>query len=926
MHDSSNCYHGRVGVSLTEQRLRRFGKEGGFLTRESNIQPGFYILSVFVKGEVIHRVAPNKDGLIKKQSFEEATLVLSELILAKEDCSVPLSPGFCSGYSDPVEIGSSRCKACSYSNENKKKLQDHERTHYIRQCTKCHLFVRKGSFVYHKKQCEATSAPVKHLCGIEDCKFATYHESSIHRHRRSHQGSLKCGSCTRFFKTKEKLESHKLHSHSDDPSYSCQHCSKKFKTSSNRAKHVRAVHLMSVRRHSIGWARWEDNLQKKKKGRTIFPCREENCKFKTHNKRALDKHIAHKHPKEPPIKKEIKCDGCGFKTTWKSRMMKHVKTCVQFIGNTMRFVPTVSNKTMKKVAMKHNISLNMFKAMMRDFQKENPNILFEKGLDAALKESIEALSEWYSTERINVVNSKGNEKLTAAVVVKELNDLIQKIIEKNDIKDPLVTFGLDGGQGKFLITMHVYDRSDLTRDYAGFSQGGRRRSLVIGVADGCSENRDNLDTLLKMIKIEDIPFPRIQFILCSDLKCANILFAIGAHSSMCPCYICEGHKIDDDTGLRVTNKRVREWLVGIPRTPNQINKRHEAHTNKWSGKKRSKTREKADIKNHGSVIGRCIPLPEAMMNMLTLFILPPDPLHLFLGMGNDLVESLFTEAEAKKEPGQDLSYMDKFVQQPGLGLKPQRTMIGGQYNGPELRLVLQAAADGKLPEEIEDREVIAAYCAAILDFYGLCVAKQLDPNYKARIQNFRDKFFAVYDLKVFGEKRDLVAATVKVHIAFSHVEEYMDATGQSLYTADCSSTESTHGAFAKTQQRHGFQVTHNFGTESHEARLLSTVKFHNARNDFITNEVAEPPVLVPDPGVVMASTLTGDSTPATQEAALYKTRCQELEHQIEEQQKIISDYEAAKVNSDLAIADLSAKLNIQEQVLIFYTRHNLILI
>ena len=71
---------------------------------------------------------------------------------------------------------------------------------------------------------------------------------------------------------------------------------------------------------------------------------------------------------------------------------------------------------------------------------------------------------------------------------------------------------------------------------------------------------------------------------------------------------------------------------------------------------------------------------------------------------------------------------------------------------------------------------------------------------------------------MFRPKCDLVAATVKVHIAFSHVEEYMDATGKTLYTADCSPTESTHSAFAKTQHRHGFQVTHNFGTESHIAR------------------------------------------------------------------------------------------------------------
>ena len=94
MPDISDCYHGRIGASLAEQRLRRYGKDGGYLTRESNIQQGFFILSTFVKGEAIHRVAPNKDGLIKKQSLDEATLVLSELILAKEECSNPLSPGF----------------------------------------------------------------------------------------------------------------------------------------------------------------------------------------------------------------------------------------------------------------------------------------------------------------------------------------------------------------------------------------------------------------------------------------------------------------------------------------------------------------------------------------------------------------------------------------------------------------------------------------------------------------------------------------------------------------------------------------------------------------------------------------------------------------------------------------------------------------
>ena len=42
------------------------------------------MLSIFRRGEIIHRVAPNKDGLIKKQSCDEATVQWC-LILAKDE-------------------------------------------------------------------------------------------------------------------------------------------------------------------------------------------------------------------------------------------------------------------------------------------------------------------------------------------------------------------------------------------------------------------------------------------------------------------------------------------------------------------------------------------------------------------------------------------------------------------------------------------------------------------------------------------------------------------------------------------------------------------------------------------------------------------------------------------------------------------------
>ena len=54
--------------------------------------------------------------------------------------------------------------------------------------------------------------------------------------------------------------------------------------------------------------------------------------------------------------------------------------------------------------------------------------------------------------------------------------------------------------------------------------------------------------------------------------------------------------------------------------------------NKWRGKKGGidSARAKADIKNHASVIGLPIDLPEEWLDKLLLLIIPPDPLHVVL--------------------------------------------------------------------------------------------------------------------------------------------------------------------------------------------------------------------------------------------------------------------------------------------------------
>ena len=106
-----------------------------------------------------------------------------------------------------------------------------------------------------------------------------------------------------------------------------------------------------------------------------------------------------------------------------------------------------------------------------------------------------------------------------------------------------------------------------------------------------------------------------------------------------------------------------------------------------------------------------------------------------------------------------------------------------------------------------------------------------------------------------------------------------------MYTADTSPTESTHSALVKTQMRHNLQSSHNKDTEKQLQKLTSSIKFHNYRNEFVTNnnEVEEPNLMLP------WDTVVGDSN---MEDGHYKAKCEELQALVENQQKITSDYQA----------------------------------
>ena len=116
-----------------------------------------------------------------------------------------------SSTSSRLDDQNEKCKACSYTSDKRKKMSDHESVHFVRKCLNCQKFIRNNTFPAHKRQCQTLTLQ-KLYCGLENCNFSTYYDFSLRRHRKRHEGSFKCVSCScpRFFRTKEKLEKHSI--------------------------------------------------------------------------------------------------------------------------------------------------------------------------------------------------------------------------------------------------------------------------------------------------------------------------------------------------------------------------------------------------------------------------------------------------------------------------------------------------------------------------------------------------------------------------------------------------------------------------------------------------------------------------------------------------------------------------------------------
>ena len=162
------CYHGSISTHQAEDRLRSVGMESCYLTRESDLQSGRFILSTISNGNIKHFIVPDCDGKNKKQaSFIDAKSDIERLVLSSDDYSHPVPPPLLISDGGTVRTGDTgrrQCQVCRKTLESKQyDLEIHYCNHFMKdlaaqfpqsvaalECELCGAkFTRKRNLLHH---------------------------------------------------------------------------------------------------------------------------------------------------------------------------------------------------------------------------------------------------------------------------------------------------------------------------------------------------------------------------------------------------------------------------------------------------------------------------------------------------------------------------------------------------------------------------------------------------------------------------------------------------------------------------------------------------------------------------------------------------------------------------------------------------------
>lgn len=339
---------------------------------------------------------------------------------------------------------------------------------------------------------------------------------------------------------------------------------------------------------------------------------------------------------------------------------------------------------------------------------------------------------------------------SSAVICSNLPLFIQYVIQRRNVYDFHLNFGIDGGGKSLKFTLCVQSKNESSDLVIKWKDTGVKKIFIIGLAPHTQENYKNVSSIWSKLKINDY-LNEYPATITTDLKLSSIVSGISSSSSYYPCIWCD-----------ISKDNLK--FFGSMRTTEGCLLNYENWCKNGSVKKNMK-----NFKN-------CIhpPMFHSGKDQLILDVMPPPELHLLMGG----VDKLHTHLE-KCNAG----IASKWALQCHV---EKKFTNGGKHSfeGKACKLLLKNVDKLQQICESEGNIMCTKYVDTFRKFGVVvddCFSLELKSNFQQHIEDFRKSYESLE-----------ISVTPKIHAIFHHVEQSCTKHQRGLGFFAEQSTESVH--------------------------------------------------------------------------------------------------------------------------------------
>lgn len=310
-----------------------------------------------------------------------------------------------------------------------------------------------------------------------------------------------------------------------------------------------------------------------------------------------------------------------------------------------------------------------------------------------------------------------------------------------------------------------------------FCDTGVKKLFIIAASQSTQENHHNVSQLWAAVNINE-SLDKFNGTVATDLKLANVLSGIMAHSSRFPCTYCTVSKdtLIENAELRTLGMNLKNY-------------------SEWVG---------AGSLSALSKLYKCCtqaPIITGDPEKLILEIMPPPELHLLLGVVNTIFNHMLAEYEDISLAWAKSCHVVREVRNGNSG-----------FNGNSCK---------KLLDKVDDLRAICPigclkFVQVLQAFHSVvkaCFSTELEPNYERSIKDFKESYLALG-----------VSITPKVHSVFHHVVDYCSKKRTGLGFVSEQVVEAAHSDFEKVWTKYAVPITHR----DYEQHLLRAICDYNS--------------------------------------------------------------------------------------------------